>query len=91
MIALNDQETSRVAELSHRLRLIQADAASATPKERHEFLGEEIARGLKDLPAADRRRYLEALLARFPVAGQTIKTGAPAPAPAAAPPPPFHN
>jgi len=43
---------------------------------------EEMTRALKTLPPAQRKRYLEALLSRFPVAGQVPK---PAPVPAAAP------
>jgi hypothetical protein len=53
-----------------RLRLVQADAAALTPEKRREFLKEEIARKLEGLPQQGRRRYLEGLLAQFPVNGQ---------------------
>ena len=88
MTALTDQEGLWINELAGRLRLIQADAATATPVQRREFLNETIARGLQGVATADRQRYLEALLARFPVAGQVIHGGAPAPAPGPAPAPP---
>jgi hypothetical protein len=64
------------------LRLIQADAAPAPPEKRRDYLREEVARTLKTVPPAQRKRYLEALLSRFPVAGQVSK---PAPVLAAAP------
>lgn len=69
-----------MAELAGRLRLIQADTASSAPEKRREYLHEEIVRGLKGVPPADRKQRLEGLLTQFPVGG---KVGAPTPAPAA--------
>jgi hypothetical protein len=83
--ALTEQESSWVNELAGRLRLIQADAASSSSDKRHEYLQEEIARRLKGVPPADRKHRLEALMARFPVAGK-IGLALPSPlAPAATP------
>jgi hypothetical protein len=87
---LSEQETGWVAEAANRLRLIQADTANSTPDQRREFLTEEIASRLKNVPPANRKRHLNALLARFPVAGANL-AGAPSAVPAvapAAPPPP---
>jgi hypothetical protein len=82
-IALTHEESGWVAEVAGRLRLIQADAPTAAPEQRREDLNEEIARSLKSVAPAQRKRYLEALRARFPVAGQLVTTAGPA----AAPPP----
>src|ERR1017187_10901967 len=86
-IALTDEESGRINEVAGRLRLIQADAASGTVEQRREYLNEEIARNFKGVAPAQRKRYLEALHARFPVAGQIVRTPAPAPAPALTPAP----
>lgn len=83
--ALSEQENGWVEEFAGRLQLIRADTAAATPQQRREFLQEEIARGLKSVPPASHKRYLEALLARFPVAGQVASAVPAAPAPAPAP------
>jgi hypothetical protein len=80
-IALTDGENGWIAEIGSRLRLIQADAATATPEQRREYLNEEIARNFKDVAPAQRKRYLEALRARFPVAGQIVSGPAALPAP----------
>ncbi|HEY5915611.1 MAG TPA: hypothetical protein VJA21_33925 [Verrucomicrobiae bacterium] len=86
--ALTDHETGWVSEVTGRLRLIQADAAGVTSEQRREFLNEEISRSLKTVTPGRRKDCLEALLARFPVAGQVLKNPAPLPpAPAATPPP----
>ena len=91
MIALTEQESGWIGQVANRLRLIQADSSSSTPDKRREYLAEEIARQLKGTPPANRKRYLESLLARFPIAGQIVKhasaASAPTPAPVAAPPP----
>jgi len=79
---LAEQECNWISEVAGRLRLIQADAAAAAPEKSRGFLSEEIARNLKTVPPAQRKRYLEALLCRFPVAGQVLK---PAPSAASAP------
>src|ERR1039457_6538833 len=71
---LTDRECSSINECCGRLRLIQADAADVLPEKRVEFLNEEIIRCMKDVPVADRKRYLEALLSRFPVAGRILPT-----------------
>ena len=88
---LTEQESNWVSELASRLRLIQADAVTSTPEKRREFLQEEVARNFKPVAPANRKRFLEALLARFPVAGQIVNFSpaatAPAPAPTAAPAP----
>jgi hypothetical protein len=83
---LTDQERSWVDDLSRRLRLIEADAAQANPEKRREFLQEEVVRSFKNVARSDRKRLLEGLLRRFPVAGQVATLAAqPAPAPAVAP------
>lgn len=85
--ALTEQESSWVNEVAHRLRLIQADADSFGADKRREYLQEEIARSLKNIPAARRKSHLEWLLTRFPVAGRIPTNAVPvaAPAPKAAP------
>lgn len=89
MTALTEQENNWIVELAGRLKLVQADSAALPPAQRREFLNEEIARALKPVPPSNRKRYLEVLLTRFPVAGQTLKTAAaPAAAPVPAAPPP---
>jgi hypothetical protein len=50
-------------------------------------LQEEVERSLKNSPPANRQRYLQALLHRFPVAGQ-VAAVTPVAAPAAPPPAP---
>jgi hypothetical protein len=73
---LNEQESTWVNEAAQRLRLIQAEAAVSTPEQRREFLREEITRTLEGVPVSNRKRYLEALLARFPVRGETARLSA---------------
>jgi hypothetical protein len=87
VIALTDQESGWVDELAGRLRVIQADAVTAAPEERREYLKEEVARHFKAALPAHRKRLLQALLERFPVAGQVLKPAPPAPAPSPAPAP----
>jgi len=87
MTVLTEQESDWVNALAGRLRLIQADAASKPAEERCGYLQEELARNLKTVPPANQARYLDALLARFPVRGQLASLSA-LPAPVAAPPPP---
>jgi hypothetical protein len=71
------------------LRLIQADAAASTPGSRRAILQEEVARHLKTVAVPQRQRYLEALLTRFPVAGEVLKSAPPVlEKPDPAPPPP---
>jgi len=84
---LTESENTWVNEVAGRLRLIQADSASSTSQQRREFLGEELSRSLQKTLPADRKRYLEALLARFPVGGELFRSGPAEPAPAAAPAP----
>jgi hypothetical protein len=71
---LTEQESDSLNGLAARLRLIQADGVATTPEKRREFLHEEVARYFKDVLPANRRRFLEALLARFPVGGQVVKS-----------------
>src|SRR5215475_8186716 len=87
MTVLTEQESDWVNALAGRLRLIQADAASKPAEERLGYLQEEVARNLKSVPPANQRRYLDALLARFPVRGQVPSLAAVS-APVAPPPPP---
>jgi hypothetical protein len=77
---LTDEGSNWLNACSGRLRLIQADAAGLSPEKRMEYLQEEIDRSLKTVPEGDRKSYLEALISRFPVAGQNpqIKIAAPA-------------
>ncbi|MSU57595.1 MAG: hypothetical protein EXS35_05350 [Pedosphaera sp.] len=87
---LTDEEYASLEQWAARLRLIQTDAATLSAEKRREYLGEEMERNLKNTPPANRKRYLQAMLQRFPVAGQ-VATSASAPipvlAPAAAPAP----
>ena len=82
---LTEQESGWINECAGRLRLIQTDAATAAPEKRHEYLQEEVARSLKEVAPANRQRYVQALIARFPVAGQIVSSAAPVPAPASPP------
>jgi hypothetical protein len=92
MTVLTEQEADWVDSMAGRLRLIHADAASKPAEERLGYLQEEVARNLKSIPPANQRRFLEALLARFPVRGQvpslTAAAPIPVPTPAPAPAPP---
>jgi hypothetical protein len=85
---LSDQETSWINDLAGRLRLIQGDASSVDAKQRCEFLQEEVERSLKNVALANRKRFLQALLARFPVAGRVVSSLTPPPVAAPASPPP---
>jgi hypothetical protein len=76
---LTEQESGWVSELASRLRLIQADTALAAPEQRREYLQDELLRSLKPIPPAERKRHLDGLLSRFPVAGRVLKPAAPAP------------
>jgi hypothetical protein len=89
MTALTEQETGWINEVTGRLRLIQADTAQLDAAKRSEFLQEEVERSFKNVAPANRQRLLEALLARFPVAGKTTGSVSPAvaSAPASVPPP----
>jgi hypothetical protein len=70
---LTDEESSWINECCARLRLIQADAANALQEKRVEYLREEVERSLKSVPVADQKRYLQVLITRFPVAGQSFQ------------------
>ena len=88
-ITLTDQEDQWIHECAARLRLIQVDAVTLAPEKRREYLQEEVERSLKNAPPANRQRFLQALLHRFPVAGQVVNTAiAPAAPPSPASPPP---
>src|SRR5437763_14101640 len=80
---LTAQESDWIDDLARRLRQLQADAAGKPPEERSGYLQEELARNLGSVPPANKRRFLEALLARFPVRGQ-VPTAASVAAPVAA-------
>jgi len=85
MTALTELETGWINEVAGRLRLIQADTASLDAGKRNEFLQEEVNRTFKAVPPANRKRLLEALLSRFPIAGniasQSASSAATAPVP----------
>jgi len=85
MNALTEQESKWVDELAGRLRLIQAGAATAGAGKRRDYLQEEVARQFAEVPAGNRKRYLTALRARFPVCGRLPGVS---PAEVAPPPPP---
>ena len=81
---LSEDEQGWVNACADRLRLIQADAALSSPGKRHEYLQEELDRSLKQVSVANRKRFLEVLVCRFPVrgvAGRTETASAPAPKP----------
>jgi len=84
---LTEEELSLVNDCAARLRVIQGDAAGLEANKRREYLNEEVAHSLKGLSSSRRKPCLEALIARFPVAGQVARLTA-APTPAAAAPPP---
>lgn len=83
-LTLNEQEGAWIHEVAGRLRLVQADSATAAPAQRREFLSEELGRAFRQVASADRKRYLRALLARFPVGGRALETAAAVPAAPAA-------
>ena len=74
MTTLSGQESTWVHEVAGRLRLIQADTAQSEPAKRAEFLQEEVERSLKNVPPANRKRFIAALLERFPVAGKVVSS-----------------
>jgi hypothetical protein len=83
-IVLTEEELCLVNDCAARLRVIQGDAIAIDADKRCEYLNEEVNRSFKVLSPARRRGCLEALLARFPVAGQLVKAASPpAPLPAA--------
>ena len=81
---LTDDELDRVNQCAGRLRLIQNDSATLSPERRREYLHDEISQSFKDVSPTNRKRLLEALLARFPSGGRMPADSAPA-APALAP------
>src|SRR5215469_12968290 len=83
---LTDDELDRVNQCAGRLRLIQSDSATLSPERRREYLHDEISQSFKDDSPTNRKRLLEALLARFPLAGRVPTNIAPAAPVAAAPP-----
>jgi hypothetical protein len=82
---LTDDELDRVNQCAGRLRLIQGDSAALSPERRREYLHDEISQSFKEVSPANRKRLLEALLARFPSGGRMPTEPAPV-APTAAPP-----
>lgn len=84
---LTDDELDRVNQCAGRLRLIQSDSATLSPERRREYLHDEISQSFKDVSPTNRKRLLEALLARFPSGGRMPADTSPATA-AAAPPAP---
>ena len=83
---LTDDELDKVNQCAGRLRLIQSDSAALSPERRREYLNDEISRSFKDASPANRKRLLEALLARFPAGGRMPTNAAPVTPAAAAPP-----
>ena len=82
---LTDDELDRVNQCAGRLRLIQSDSATLSPERRREYLHDEISQSFKDVSPTNRKRLLEALLARFPSGGRMPTDTAPvAPTAAAA-------
>jgi len=71
--SLTEQESDWINECAGRLRLIQADASALAPEKRREYLQEQITRSFKDVAPGNRKRYLEALISRFPVVGQVMQ------------------
>jgi hypothetical protein len=82
---LTDDELDKVNQCAGRLRLIQSDSATLAPERRREYLHDAISQSFKDASPANRKRLLEALMARFPAGGR-MPTPSAAPVPAAAPP-----
>lgn len=82
---LTDDELDKVNQCAGRLRLIQSDSATLSPERRREYLQDEISQSFKDASPANRKRLLEALMARFPSGGRMPSVTA-APVPAAAAP-----
>ena len=80
---LTDDELDKVNQCAGRLRLIQSDSATMAPERRREYLHDEISQSFKDVSPTNRKRLLEALLARFPSGGRMPATTV-APAAAAA-------
>ena len=70
--ALSEQENNWLADAVRRLRLIQANGRDVAPAKRAEYLREELTRNLDTVPPANRKRFLQALLSQFPVAGRTV-------------------
>lgn len=83
MTALTEQETGWINDVAGRLRLIQTDTAQLDAAKRSELLQEQVDRSFKDVAPASRSRLLEALLARFPVAGNVAHPVSSALSPAA--------
>lgn len=83
--ALTEEENEWITQCAGRLRLIQADAATMPVEKRRQYLKEELGQTFQDVAPANRKRFLDALLARFPVAGQVVNSASPQPAPAPVP------
>jgi hypothetical protein len=78
---LTDDELDKVNQCAGRLRLIQSDSAALSPERRREYLHDAISQSFKDASPANRKRLLEALMARFPAGGRvSADTAAAAPA-----------
>lgn len=75
---LTDDEMDRVNRCAGRLRLIQSDAATLASDRRREYLQDEISQSFRDVSGMNRKRLLEALMARFPSGGRPALEGAPA-------------
>jgi len=91
--ALTEHESGWVNDVAGRLRLIQADTAQTESTQRCGLLQEEVERSLGAVSPANRTRLVEALLDRFPVAGNSAGTlaAATAPTPAAVSAPPVET
>jgi hypothetical protein len=83
---LSSQESDWIDECASRLRLIQADSMLTPREKRRQYLQEELNRSFKEVATANRQRFLNALLARFPISGQVVESTLPSPAPPSAKP-----
>ena len=63
----NEKLENQVLKTANRLRLVQVDFADQPEQTRNEYLCEEIERALKTVVPDRRNRFLEALMARFPL------------------------
>lgn len=67
MTGFSHEQLEWASRAAAQLRLIQADCADGDPKERRNYLEEEIGRSLRGIVPEQRSAYLRALSARFPI------------------------
>ncbi len=56
-----------IIEASHRLRAVQKDFADEDEQQQKEYLCEELAKLLEEIPYGQRKAFLQGLLERFPI------------------------